>query len=1082
MGRSEASALRAWLAVALCVFATRGAGAGRLPLETFTGENGLPEDFVRRVVRDSQGFLWFCTPGGLSRYDGAEFVTYGAEHGLGSVNVHNVIETRSGSYVVSTGHGVYRIDPAPGARFEAMLEDGAAPRVALTRLIEARDGTIWVGGEPGFFRLEPAGARWRLAPVGLATSPGSRDGAPFVTGLVEDAAGGIWVATFDEVYRRPPGAERFQPVAGVRVYPTHDVPALARDREGRVWVGTLGRLVRFGVPVDGGAPAIERDYGEDHGVPETEIQDVLESENGTIWVGTTRGLLELPPDRAASGGPWRWYRRPHGLSGDAVTSLAEDLSGNIWLAQGNAGAMRLARGGMIAYDDRDGLLEQDASALLETHDGELWMMTSSRHLHRYEGGAFRGGRTPMSEEALEGAWGWHQIVLRDRSGDWWLGTGEGLYRYSGIRGPDDLAAPRATRVYTTRDGLPGNVVFRVYEDAHDDIWICTFPSEGALLSRWSRATGKIESFGDADGLPPGSAPTAFAEDASGTLWIGFYRGGVARRVRDRFEFFPPGEGCPKGQVRALFTDSAHGLWIGTHLGAAHVDDPAAAKPAFTTYGREQGLLSTQVTCVAEDRRGRVYLGTARGVDRIDVATGKIRHYGRSAGLPNSFVMAALRDRTGAVWFGVYGGLARLEPGDDPPAPAPAVRIGVVKVGGRDVALPLVGAAQVSPVEISRGSGPVEIGYFSIGFGIDLSRRYQYRLEGTDTEWSEPSPVRRVRFESLRPGSYRFLVRAVDSSGIVSPAPAVVALDVLPPVWARGWFVAIAAATLVGGATTAYRWRIRRIRMRERELEGTVAARTRELEAAKMDLEESNRTLEQRVASGISALQESERMAAYGRLVAGVAHEVRHPVFAMQSATYLLSRRLETSKGEIGEQLEMLEMAAARVGHLMDDLLEFARPPALTPTPCDPRAVLARAVEVFMAEHGGEGPRPVIEDGADLPEANVDAPRLTQVLVNLMENAKKHAATATAIRVRADVDDAARRLRFVVEDDGPGISAEHLPHVFEPFYTSGKGTGLGLAIVQRVVQDHGGTIVAESPPGGGARFIVSVPLDGPGGRA
>ena len=140
------------------------------------------------------------------------------------------------------------------------------------------------------------------------------------------------------------------------------------------------------------------------------------------------------------------------------------------------------------------------------------------------------------------------------------------------------ARGRATEaVYTTRDGLAGNNIFRVFEDSRGDIWIGTIGlgSEDGL-ARWDRSTGRVQAFSESDGLPAHPVPTAFAEDRAGGVWVGLFHGGLARYRRGRFTMFAEGDGVA-GTVRTLFVDSWR-LWIGSSEGLLRVDDPRRSVP------------------------------------------------------------------------------------------------------------------------------------------------------------------------------------------------------------------------------------------------------------------------------------------------------------------------------------------------------------------------------------------------------------------------------------------------------------------------------------------------------------------------
>ena len=184
------------------------ARAERLPLKSFSTAEGLPHNTVNRIVRDSRGFLWFCTEEGLSRFDGYAFTNYGTEHGLPHASINDLLETRSGEFWVATYGGLVRFNPngTPSARvvyaddaptnasaslmFMTVVpkEEGRQAR-AFSVLREGRDGTIWGGTLKGLYRLENC-ARYTLNPVALGM-PTETPMQRFVSDLLEDRHGSL---------------------------------------------------------------------------------------------------------------------------------------------------------------------------------------------------------------------------------------------------------------------------------------------------------------------------------------------------------------------------------------------------------------------------------------------------------------------------------------------------------------------------------------------------------------------------------------------------------------------------------------------------------------------------------------------------------------------------------------------------------------------------------------------------------------------------------------------------------------------------------------------------------------------------
>jgi PAS domain S-box-containing protein len=225
------------------------------------------------------------------------------------------------------------------------------------------------------------------------------------------------------------------------------------------------------------------------------------------------------------------------------------------------------------------------------------------------------------------------------------------------------------------------------------------------------------------------------------------------------------------------------------------------------------------------------------------------------------------------------------------------------------------------------------------------------------------------------------------------------------------------------------------------------------------------------------LRRARTMEAMGSLVAGVAHEVRNPLFS-------ISATLDALEGELGQGPEFAEYAAllrsqvGRLTRLMHDLLEYGKPSMLRRAPTRLGDVVRRVIRSCAALARDRGVLVASEVHGDLPSLDVDAARLEQALQNLVANALQHSPEGSTVRVtgRVDTTGAEPQACCTVEDEGPGLALENVARIFEPFFSRRKGgTGLGLSIVQRVAEAHGGDVTAENRPGAGARFTLRVPV-------
>jgi two-component system sensor histidine kinase PilS (NtrC family) len=227
------------------------------------------------------------------------------------------------------------------------------------------------------------------------------------------------------------------------------------------------------------------------------------------------------------------------------------------------------------------------------------------------------------------------------------------------------------------------------------------------------------------------------------------------------------------------------------------------------------------------------------------------------------------------------------------------------------------------------------------------------------------------------------------------------------------------------------------------------------------------------------VKRSERLADLGRVAAGLAHELRNPLASMAGSIELLRASSGLSAGD-ARLMDIVLREAERLEGLVAAFLAFSRPAPPRRAAVDLARAVAETLEVFAHDPAAERVR--VERALGPAVADCDAGQLRQVLWNLLTNAA-HAAGARegggTVRVRCGAGDGDGWARIEVEDDGPGIPAADLPHLFTPFFTTRDGgTGLGLATVQRIVDAHGGRVDVASTPGAGARFTVQLPATAP----
>jgi signal transduction histidine kinase/ligand-binding sensor domain-containing protein len=809
--------------------------AERLPVRIYTSADGLGSSFVDYLMRDSRGFMWFCTRDGLSRFDGSRFITYQIGNEISPPGIESIYQTRDGAYWISTTGGSYRFDIS-----EITQPNAAKPQINA-EFITAGRGMFFEDSAGNLYlssgvlsRIEKKDGKYTVQRVDL-NLPKTSDTTLIVVDIDETGDGSIWMNSNWGLIRRLPDSRLvFYPVENNLSSGTSSMIA---DKSGRIWFSLANRLLvikpeppnvfagsgevvikslektavidlkpkeSFTLPKTGGEIFQFTSDTIDNFVENSYAKRIFQTSDGDVWITAEDKLMHF------SDGVFRLHSRSEGLP-NVMARMAEDSAGNLWIG-GHAGLARLDRHGLITYGISDGVNSARFFAINEDPEGTIFVVGRDFYVNRFDGEKFNAVQ-PSIEPDSQFLWT-SRFGFRASNGDWWILTNKKLYRFAGVPDFSQLDKRKATQTFTAAEGLKSDGMFQIFEDPEGSIWVSTrgrSPS-GMGVARLKKGENKFYSFTTAEGLPEGKAASSYVVDSFGNMWLGFYEGGIARFDGERFEFFGENHGLPPGAITDLHIDGKGRLWIGSAIaGLLRLEDTSAKAPSFSRLTTAEGLKSNNIRTITGDRFGRIYLGTASGVDRISPDTGRVKHFSVNDGLAADFVVDSHCDKTGNLWFATNDGLSKLVPLPDEKTSAPQIFIGGLRISGFEQAVSQLGNTEIDKGELAYTDNNFQIDFFGLDFRAGEVLRYQYKLEGADEDWSPATELRTVTFANLQPASFRFLVRAVNSDGTVSENPAVVSFKILPPFWARWWFLLICALLVAGIVISLYRYRISNLR-------------------------------------------------------------------------------------------------------------------------------------------------------------------------------------------------------------------------------------------------------------------------------
>jgi len=754
---------------AVLAMATTALGA-RFNFTFYTNTDGLPQRQVMAIAQDPQGYLWLGTYGGLSRFNGRTFTTLRTQDGLSSNTVQDLVSDNDGSlWVATSGGGVCRVVyPRVQRCFRAPHH---LPSDDVMSLAADGEGGVWVGTFAGITRLSRTGAAATFDRAGDHPLRNVWAVRQVQGRLLAGHEGGV-------VHWGGKGWERV---------PTNLPPATVRGfavTSAGVWVGTEAGLYR--APPDGNlmrtVPVLPRAF----------IQD-LTAIGDTLWVASRDGLFRIDDTGAVRLGP------AEGLKAEVIHRVVADREGNLWLGT-DEGLGKLVPGPITTLTTADGLPHPFVRAISEDQRGRLWVGTRNGVLI-----LGRDGNRTLPGSALPGP-RVYAFLPRD-DGTVWVGT---------VGGVAVLREGQVERVITARHGLPANAVYGLAPAAGHAVWVATWA--GLALVQGAACLP----------LPPeigGLRALSLAVDRDGTLWLALRDGGAARLDRHwRVEYLRAREGLTD-QVIWCIAHRGDELWLATNGdGALRVRNGSVER-----WDRRRGLADDFVWQVLPDRRGRVWMYTSQGLDRLEGET--LRHFDVGDGLPDleGTANAAWEDSRGHLWFGTAVGLVRYDPTRDPPRtdPPPIHLEQVRALDGRELH---------PGVTLPYRHGAIVFRLASLSFRNERATRFSYRLLPVQTQWSVPTQDWEIRYASLGAGRYRFEAVAVGSDASRSAVPAVFPFAVSAPWWQTLW--AWGGGLLLGlvGAWGWARLRLVRSQALAARLEAEVAARTAELAAKQQELQ------------------------------------------------------------------------------------------------------------------------------------------------------------------------------------------------------------------------------------------------------
>jgi diguanylate cyclase (GGDEF)-like protein len=839
--------------------------------EHLTVEDGLPHSTVLSVLQDQQGFMWFATADGVSRYDGYSFTTFHHDgnnpNSLSNNNTFALVESHDGLIWIGTDPGGLDVyDPETG-KFSVYVHAENDPQSladnSVWSLMEAKDGAIWAGTRGGLSRLDRQTGKFKNYLVD-AKNPRALAGA-VVYRIYQDRAGTIWVATRNGLQRYDPQTDDFTLFANnpkdSHSISSSNVWAMLEDREGVFWVGTRGGGLNRFDRASGTFKAYQHDLKDAHSLSDNNVWNVYEDSAGRLWVVTENGGLNLFDRQTETFTSFQHNPNdPFSVSNNDLYWLTEDRSGVLWITSRYGGVNKfypgLWRFGLYrsVAGDSNSLSSNNVYSVLADPDGVLWIGTFGGGINRFDRTIHTNTvyqNDPKDDHSLSNDK--VQYLFRDEKGVLWASTSGG-----GLNRLDPRTGKFSVFKHSTEDPdtLSSNFLTTIATAANGRLWVGTL---GYGLDLFNPQTGKVEKTYANNPTDPNSLTedTVYdlAVDAAGRVWIATARGGLELLDPKTGQFthhraVDGDENTILGDtVHSIFLDEAGGMvWAGTASGLSGLN---LATQQWQNYTTRDGLPNDTVVGVEPGPKGELWVSTGKGISHFNIAQKTFTNYDARDGLQgDQFEIASSSSSPdGEIYFGGSNGLTVVHPNDlAKNAYLPPVVFTDFQLFNQSI--PVGSAMLPKPVEktqqiiLQYDQSVFTIQFAALSYQLSSKNLYQYKMVGFDKDWSPPRSKREVTYTNLPAGEYTFMVRAANNDGVWNDTAAqVMIIKVLPPWWETWWFRGAIALLLIGLIYGGVNLRIRNINAMNRTLERRVTERTQELEDAQDRLSMANEELQ-----------------------------------------------------------------------------------------------------------------------------------------------------------------------------------------------------------------------------------------------
>lgn len=739
--------------------------------QSWSTENGLPQNSVHQIFQANDGYLWIATEAGVARFNSISFEVFNqqSDAAVTTEDICCFTQNRNdpnAALWVGTSDGLLQYSAQKFRRFS--MADGLPSAVILALATDDMGDTVALT-QDGLARFDGA----RFTPIELPS-------AVPANAITVAPDGSLWIIAASRLFHyqhrhltaltMPPGVSK------------NTIEAIHVDPDSTLWLGTRNTLTEL-------SHGSTRVWSTGRELPGTRIATFFRDTRGTLWIGTNKGLVSLDPLGEV--------HLQEEVGTNSVLSIVEDREGDLWIGTEATGLHVLRQ---QKFHTLPQFSDRVVTAIAQTQDGAMWIGTNGDGLDRWQNGSTQhlSTHSGLLSDVI--------LALAPSADDTlWVGTPDGLNHLTSGK----------IETFTSADGLPDDLIRSLLVDDDGSVWIGTRRGlahyKNHVFTTISHAAGlKSDLIG---ALLHTREPSYQGQAAD--LWIATLNG-LSRLRNGQITTFSTHDGLSGEVITSLLQDSSGTLWVGTNGHGLNYLSPSG----FIAV-HHPGLPAT-VQSILQDDQGSLWLTSGQGITRVSATelqacsgsvacTARVNTYGSSDGMPTSETSvighpSAWKSSRGTLWFATRKGIAITTPAhlqeDNTPPPVAIERFTV-----DDLDRAIAGSQQT----VGPGHTRYTFDYIALSFAAPSKVLYRYILEGFDKQWTQAGNRRSAYYTNLPPRTYRFRVQAANQDGIWNDTGSSLSFVVQPPFYRRLWFILVSLILLALIWVLLYRLRVQRIR-------------------------------------------------------------------------------------------------------------------------------------------------------------------------------------------------------------------------------------------------------------------------------